>query len=587
MNVNTYRQDEEKTRFSFSNFIRMLEFVKPYQKQLIISFLIGIFSNILLLLLPKIMEYAIDVSFIQKDFIQIVYLTIGMLVIIIIATWLTKIKRDKLLIVLDKVARDIKIAIFTKLQYLPNTYFDTRSHGKIYTRAATYPDEVASTFCYGLVQTLLDIINLFFVILFMVTTNWKLSLISISLSLVLIIVFIVLSPIRRRLQHIANDKTSNVNAYISESINGIRITQSFNREKKNEKILQDLEKKRILANKKVWYISNLNWALSGVFNTISMVIIFYVALKYMYPAISIGAIMAINSYSSRFWEPIEYLTSTYNEFMDASTYLERIFELLDEDLVINNSQSAKNIEIEGKIEFNNVSFSYDEKNPVLEGFSMRVEKGEKVGLVGETGCGKSTVLSLISRFYDVTKGQILIDDVDIRNIKLSSLRGQVSMMLQDNFLFSRSVMENLTLGKNISLEKVEEICKKLEIHDFILSLENGYDTILRNNASNLSSGERQLLCIARIMIQDPKILILDEATSNIDLKTEKRITHALKLVSEKRTTIIVAHRITTIKNCDKIIFIKNHQNKEEGTHEELMKRKGEYYRLYTHQGFEK
>ena len=533
------------------------------------------------------MEYAIDVSFIQKDFIQIVYLTIGMLVIIIIATWLTKIKRDKLLIVLDKVARDIKIAIFIKLQYLPNTYFDTRSHGKIYTRAATYPDEVASTFCYGLVQTLLDIINLFFVILFMVTTNWKLSLISISLSLVLIIVFIVLSPIRRRLQHIANDKTSNVNAYISESINGIRITQSFNREKKNEKILQDLEKKRILANKKVWYISNLNWALSGVFNTISMVIILYVALKYMYPAISIGAIMAINSYSSRFWEPIEYLTSTYNEFMDASTYLERIFELLDEDLVINNSQSAKNIEIEGKIEFNNVSFSYDEKNLVLEGFSMRVEKGEKVGLVGETGCGKSTVLSLISRFYDVTKGQILIDDVDIRNIKLSSLRGQVSMMLQDNFLFSRSVMENLTLGKNISLEKVEEICKKLEIHDFILSLENGYDTILRNNASNLSSGERQLLCIARIMIQDPKILILDEATSNIDLKTEKRITHALKLVSEKRTTIIVAHRITTIKNCDKIIFIKNHQNKEEGTHEELMKRKGEYYRLYTHQGFEK
>lgn len=581
--VNNYKKDEEKTKFSWHNMTRMLEFVKPYKKELFISFSIGMLSSLILLIIPKIMAYAIDVTFANKDFMQIILLTFIMLGIVLLSVFLTKIERDKMIIALDKVSYDIKLAIFIKLQYLPNSYFDTKSHGKIYTRASEYPDDVSMIFCYVIVQGLLDIINLIFIIIFMLLTNVKLALISIILSIFLVIIFIFLAPIRRKLQHVVNDKSSNVNAYLSESINGIRITQSFNREETNEGILKSLEKDRLKAQKKIYFIGNLNWSLAQVFSLISFVLTYYIGLRYFYPAVSLGTIIALDSYSSRFWDPLEYITSSYSDLMDASTYLERIFELLDEPLIIENSKKAMNIDINGDVEFKNVVFSYDKKEKVLNHVNLKIQAGEKVGLVGETGCGKSTILSLISRFYDPDDGEILIDGLNIKDIKLNNLRGSVAMMLQDNFLFARSVYDNLILAKKIKKEEVIKICKMLDIHDMIMNLENGYETILLNNGSNLSSGEKQLLCIARIMIQNPKILILDEATSNIDLMTEKKITNALDIVTKDRTTIIVAHRISTIKNCDKIILIKDHINYEEGTHKELMRKKGEYYKLYSSQ----
>lgn len=581
--VNNYKQDETKTKFSWQNMSRMLKFVKPYRKELYLSFFIGIISSLLLLISPKIMAYAIDVSFVNKNFMQIILLTFIMLGLVLLSVFLTKIERNKIVVTLDKVSFDMKVAIFKKLQYLPNTYFDTRSHGKIYTRATEYPDDVAAIFCYVIVQGIIDIINLIFVIIFMLITNVRLSIISISLALILVLFFIFLSPIRRKLQHIVNDKSSNVNAYISESINGIRITQSFNRENKNESILKELEKERVNAQKKTFFIGNLNWSLTGIFNYVSMALIYYVGLRYFYPQISLGTIMAIDSYSSRFWEPLEYITSSYNDLMDASTYLERIFELLDEPLVIENKNKAMIVNIKGNVELRNVVFGYDNSKKVLNHLNLKIKSGEKVGLVGETGCGKSTILSLISRFYDVDDGEVLIDNLNIKDFKLNSLRGGVSMMLQDNFLFARSVYDNLVLDKKVKKEEVIKICQMLDIHDTIMSLEKGYDTILLNNGSNLSNGERQLLCIARIMIQNPQILILDEATSNIDLVTEKKITKALEIVSKNRTTIMVAHRISTIKNCDKIVLIKDGINYEEGTHKELMKKKGEYYKLYSSQ----
>lgn len=581
--VNNYKKDEEATKFSWKNMSRMLEFIKPYKKELFISFFIGIISSLLLLVIPKIMAYAIDVSFVNKNFMQIVLLSFIMLGIVLLSVFFTKIQRDKMIIALDKVSYDIKVEIFKKLQYLPNNYFDTRSHGKIYTRATSYPDDVAGIFCYVIVQGLLDIVNLIFVIVFMLITNTSLALISIISAIILITIFIFLAPLRRKLQHVVNDKKSNVNAYVSESINGIRITQSFNRENENERILRDLEKERINAQKKTFFIGNLNWSLTHVFDIICIALIYYIGLRYFYPRVSLGTIIAIDSYSSRFWDPLEYITSSYSDLMDASTYLERIFELLDEPLVIENSKKSIILDIKGDIELKNVVFSYDKKKKVLNHVNLKIKAGDKVGLVGETGCGKSTILSLLSRFYDPDEGEILIDGINIKDIRLNNLRGQVSIMLQDNFLFARSVYDNLVLNKKIKKEEVIKVCKILEIHDMIMNLEKGYETILLNNGSNLSNGERQLLCIARIMLQDPKILILDEATSNIDLMTEKKITKAIDLVTKDRTTIMVAHRISTIKNCDKIVLIKDHINYEEGTHKELIKKKGEYYKLYSSQ----
>lgn len=584
--VNNYKKDEEATKFSWKNMSRMLEFIKPYKKELFISFFIGIISSLLLLVIPKLMAYAIDVSFVNKNFMQIVLLSFIMLGIVLLSVFFTKIQRDKMIIALDKVSYDIKAEIFKKLQYLPNNYFDTRSHGKIYTRATSYPDDVAGIFCYVIVQGLLDIVNLIFVIVFMLITNTSLALISIISAIILITIFIFLAPIRRKLQHVVNDKKSNVNAYVSESINGIRITQSFNRENENERILRDLEKERINAQKKTFFIGNLNWSLAHVFDIICIALIYYIGLRYFYPRVSLGTIIAIDSYSSRFWDPLEYITSSYSDLMDASTYLERIFELLDEPLVIENSKKSIILDIKGDIELKNVVFSYDKKKKVLNHVNLKIKAGDKVGLVGETGCGKSTILSLLSRFYDPDEGEILIDGINIKDIRLNNLRGQVSIMLQDNFLFARSVYDNLVLNKKIKKEEVIKVCKILDIHDMIMNLENGYETILLNNGSNLSNGERQLLCIARIMLQDPKILILDEATSNIDLMTEKKITKAIEIVTKNRTTIMVAHRISTIKNCDKIVLIKDHINYEEGTHNELMKKKEEYYKLYSSQAIQ-
>lgn len=581
--VNNYKEDEAKTKFSWHNFTRMGAFLKPYKKSLIITVILGILSSIILLFIPKIIAYAIDISFPKKSFVEIILLSILMLLLVIISVSISKIKRDKLIIVLDKVSNDMKVAIFKKLQYLPNSYFDTKSHGKIYTRASNYPDEVSYIICYVILQGILDVINLIFVLIFMLSINIKLSLISIILTVILISIFSFVGPIRRKLQHIVNDKNSNINAYLSESINGIRITQSFNRETKNESILKKLEQERISAVKNTLFVGNLSWSLSSIFNLLSMALIYYIGLRYMYPAISIGSIIAIDSYSSRFWEPIEYLMTSYSDLMDAGTYLERIFELLDEEITIKDSSKSKNIVIKGAVEFKNVTFSYDGKNDVLTNLNLIIKPGQKVGLVGETGCGKSTILSLVSRFYDINSGEILIDGVNIKDIKLECLRNNINMMLQDNFLFARSVYDNLVLDKKIELKKVIKICKMLDIHDMIMSLENGYDTVLLNNGSSLSNGERQLLCIARIMLQNPKILILDEATSNIDIKTEKKIERAIELVTKNRTTIMVAHRISTIKNCDKIVLIKNHQNYEEGSHEELMKKKKEYYKLYSSQ----
>lgn len=584
--VNTYKQDEEMPKFSFSNLSRMMKFVKPYWKDVILAFFIGLAASVLLLFIPKIVAYAVDVSFVAKNLSEIILLTLLMLVIVFVSTFLMKKKRDKLLIVLDKVSHDLKVEIFQKLQYLPNSFFDTRSHGKIYTRATTYPDEASAILCYVFVEILLDLINLIFVMIFMLTTNVPLSLISIMTAFLLALFFIAILPIRRRIKHKVNDKISNLNAYISESVHGVKVTQSFNREEKNTEIMRDLELEKFSAVRKAWFIGNLNWSLTGMFEIICMAVIYYVGLRYFYPVVPIGVIIAVDSYSSRFWSPISHLMSSYEEITEASVYLERIFELLDEDLVISDSATSKKMNIQGNVEFCDVSFAYVEGRNVLEHLNLSIEKGQKIGLVGETGSGKSTILSLISRFYDVTDGSILIDGVDVRDIQLDSLRGQVSVMLQDNFLFARSVYDNLVLDHPISFKKVQEVCKMLGIHDMIMKLENGYDTILLNNGSNLSSGERQLLCIARIMIQNPKILILDEATSNIDLKTEKQITQAMSLLMEGRTTILVAHRISTVRDCDKIFLIKDKKVYEEGSHLALMRKKGAYYKLYTSQSIE-
>ena len=584
MRVNKYSEDEKNTKFEFKNLIRMLRFLKGYESRLVIALLLSFTSSILFLFIPKICNYIIDVTIPNSNLKELIFLCIISLVIIVISLAIKKISYKIVVQIKRVVSYNMKNEMFEHLQYLPSTYFETRPHGKILTRLTSYTDNVSHVICDRLLSAVIETLNLVFVLIFMFTTNVPLTFVTLGFAIIFFVVFAILTPLRREKQLLLNNKISNVNAYMAECINGINITQSFNRESTNEAIYWDLETKRVTTAKGLYKYWNSGWAIGESTATIVEICMYLFGLTFFASTTSIGTIIAMASYSSQFWGPIRMINSIYVELMDSLTYLERIFELLDEPLVITNNDNAKKINIKGKIEFQNVTFGYTKDRIVLDDISFEISQNERIALVGETGSGKSTIVSLISRYYDVNAGKVLIDDINIKDINLFDLRRNVNVMLQDNYVFSRSVLENIKYANpNATNDIVIDICKKLNIHEWILSLKDGYNTILHSNGKEISTGQRQLICFARIMLANPKILILDEATSNIDLKTEKIVQQGIDEVLKNRTSIVIAHRLSTIVHCDRIFFIKDKKIKEVGTHEQLINKKGEYYKLYQAQ----
>lgn len=584
MKVNRYDQDELNTTFKFNVLKRSFRYLKPYKWRLLITTIISCLNGILALINPKLLQYAIDNTIPNKNFKELLNICIIGALIIIVNIIINVIKSRMMNRIKQSIAYDLKSDIFIHLQYLSANYYETRPHGKILTRATSYAETVAQSLCNDFIETILELINLIFVLIFMFTCHIPLTIFVLVFALLIALIFIKITPIRRQKQHIVNNKVANINAYLAESINGISITQSFNREEKNEEIFKDLEEERLDAINEALPFWHFGWATTHISSTIANIGIYLLGIIFFYPKTSIGTIIAIGNYSSKFWNPIRNITEIYSEIMDAITYLERIFELLDEPVVIENMENFKIKEIKGNIEFKNVYFSYIENITVLEDINFKISENEKVAFVGETGSGKSTIISLLARYYDVVDGNILIDDTPIKELELSSLRTQINVMLQDNYVFSRSIKENICYGnRNASFEDMEKVCQELQIDDWIKSLKNGYDTVLHNNGKEISTGQRQLICFARAILANPKILILDEATSNIDLKTEKLVQEGLNKLLKNRTSIIIAHRLSTITDCNQIMLIKDKHIYEKGTHQELMNKKGEYYKLYTSQ----
>lgn len=583
MRVNKYSVDEENTKFELKNLIRMLKFLKGYESKLILALFLSFISSILFLLIPKICNYVLDVTIPNNNFKQLIMLCIISLIVIVLSLVIRK-KSYKVIVHIKRiVAYNMRNEMFSHLQYLPSTYFETRPHGKILTRLTSYADHVSHVICDRLLSAIIEMLSLVFVLIFMFTTNVGLTFMTLAFALVYFITFAILTPFRRKKQMLLNNKTSNVNAYMAESINGITITQSFNREKLNEEIYWDLETKRIESVKDMYKYWNSGWAIGESTATVVEICIYLFGVV-VFSEATIGTIVAMASYSSQFWNPLRMINNIYVDLMDSLTYLERIFELLDEPLVIENSSSSKKINIKGNIEFKNVTFGYVKDQVVLDDISFKIKQNERIALVGETGSGKSTIVSLIGRYYDINQGEILIDNENIKDIDLFNLRKNINIMLQDNYVFARSILDNIKYANSLAPNKrVIDICKRLNIHDWIVSLKDGYNTILHNNGKEISTGQRQLICFARIMLSNPKILILDEATSNIDLKTEKLVQQGIDEVLKDRTSIVIAHRLSTISGCDRILFIKNKKIEEEGTHDELMAKKGDYYKLYQAQ----
>ena len=584
MEVNRYDQDEKNTSFSFSNYKRGLEYIKKYKAKLFIVFILNCISVITTLFITKMLQYVIDDVIPSTNYEKLFIMILIAFLLVLVSIILTKVYSKILAKVNQNIVEDIKNDLFSHIQYLSFNYYDTRPHGKILVRLTEYAEDVSTLITDKLVTTFLNIFNMLIILVFMFLTNVKLTLIAIIGIIVLSLIFAITARIKRNYKLLKNNKNSNLNAYLVESLKGIQTTQSFCREEKNQKIFNKLSEDWRNACCKSIKFGNIGWCSAQTMSHFVSATIYFVGAMFLYPSVSIGVIVAMGSYSSNFWQPIEDLFKTLDEFINSITYLERIFETMDEEIEIKDAENATDINLEGLIEFKNVTFSYIENRKVLDNISFKVEPREKVAIVGETGSGKTTITNLIGRFYDIDSGKILIDGKDIRNLKLNSIRKQIAIMQQENYLFSTSIMKNLKYGTdNITDEKVIEICKKLNVHNWIMTLENGYNTKLSNNGKNLSDGERQVLCYIRTIINNPKILIFDEATSKIDLKTEKMLQNLTKEMIKNKTIITIAHRLSTIVDNDRILFVKDKKIVECGTHKELMQLRGNYYNLYMSQ----
>ena len=413
----------------------------------------------------------------------------------------------------------------------------------------------------------------------------KLSLVVMAGIPLFLIIVLILKPAQRRAWQDVSNKSSNLNAYLHESLDGMKITQAFTREEKNAEIYNTLNTKMYKSWMKAQYTSNLVWVSVDNISTWVVGAMYLIGLSLLGPAVQIGTLIAISAYAWRFWQPILQLSNLYNTFINAVAYLERIFEMIDEPVTVDDAPDAETLpEIRGNVTFDDVTFSYDGSINILEHFNLDVKAGESIALVGPTGAGKTTVVNLISRFYNINSGRVLVDGHDISKVTLHSLRAQMGIMLQDSFIFSGTIMDNIRYARlDATDEEVIAAAKTVRAHDFISEMPQGYYTQVNERGSRLSQGQKQLIAFARTLLSDPKILVLDEATSSIDAKTERLLQEDLQALLKGHTSFITAHRLSTIKHCDRILYIANKGIAECGNHDELIAARGNYYELYTAQ----
>lgn len=517
---------------------------------------------------------------------QLVLLTIAFVGTIAVSITFSTIRSRIMTVVGQDIIFDIRTDLFKHLQELPFEYYDNRPHGKILIRVVNYVNSVSDMLSNGIINVILECLNMLFIMIFMFFVNVKLSLVVLSGLPIFAVIMMMIKKRQRKAWQDVSNKSSNLNAYLQENITGARVTQIFTREEENAQIFDRLSEKY----RKSWInavkYSNLVWPATDNVSTLVRAAIFVVGLLVLTPAaVSLGTIVAMTSYASSFWQPIMNLSNIFNNFINNIAYLERIFETLDEPATIADKPNAQDIgDITGEVKFDDVTFSYEQGKTVLEHISFDVKPGESVALVGPTGAGKSTVVSLLSRFYDLDSGKITIDGKDISQATLHSLRSQMGIMLQDSFIFSGTIYDNIRYGRlDATEEEIREAAKIVCADEFISEMKDGYMTEVNERGSKLSGGQKQLISFARTLLSDPKILVLDEATSSIDARTEKLLQQGLQRLLVGRTSFIIAHRLSTIKNCDKIMYIDNKGIAECGTHDQLIAKKGEYYKLYTAQ----
>lgn len=586
---NKYDIDEVmEDKFDINQLKRLFTYVRPYKGQLALALFLMLSSSALTMLFPTFIMKIMDEYIPAGNIHAIVQITIITVVIILYSCICIRWKIRITSRIGQEIVHQLRSDIFCHLQELPFSYYDERPHGKIQVRVVNYVNSLSDLLSNGIINTITDMCNLIFILIFMLTLHVRLTLICLCGLPILAAVIIAVKKKQRSAWQIQSNKQSNLTAYIAESINGIRVTQSFVRENENTSIFNRLSGNYRDAWMRAVKYNFLMWPCIDSISTVTTAIIYVVGISWISGelyGVTVGVLIAFSSYISRFWEPINTLASFYNSLLTAIAYLERIFETIDEPVNVKDAPDAVPMPpIKGEVSFQNVCFSYEDGVQILNNVNFTAKPGDTYAIVGPTGAGKSTIVNLISRFYNVDSGTITIDGTDISRVTLSSLRKQMGIMMQDSFIFSGTIIDNIRYGNlNATDEEVIAAAKTVCAHDFIMDMEDGYQTQVNERGSRLSAGQRQLISFARALLENPAILILDEATSSIDTETEILLQKGLNKLLEGRTSFIIAHRLSTIKNANCIMYVDKGNILEKGTHEELLAKHGEYYKLFMSQ----
>ena len=558
---NKYDVDEVlEDKFDLNQLKRLLAYLIPYRKRFVSVGFMMLSASAFTMLIPQFFQKVMDVCIPNKDMKGIAFYSFLTLLAAFYSAFSLRYKIKYTNQIGQQIIHDMRYDIFEHLQELPFSYYDDRPHGKIQVRVVNYVNSISDLLSNGILNTITDLCNLVFIIVFMLILNVRLTLVCLCGLPILAIVIVVIKKKQRTAWQVQSNKQSNLNAYIAESINGIRVTQSFVREDVNSGIFNNLSG----SYRKSWMRAVMfNFTMGPSIDIISIITtaaIYVLGVSWMIngeTGITVGVLVAFTAYIGRFWAPINTLAGFYNSLLTAISYLERIFETIDEPVVVKDREDAVEMPpIHGDVAFDHVTFSYEPGVPILKDVSFHANQGQSFAVVGPTGAGKTTLVNLLSRFYNVDSGRILIDGVDIAGVTIRSLRKQMGVMMQDSFIFSGTIMDNIRYGNfSATDEEVIRAAKTVCAHDFIMEMENGYQTQVNERGSRLSAGQRQLISFARALLADPKILILDEATSSIDTETEIILQKGLNELLKGRTSFIIAHRLSTIKNSSCIMYV--------------------------------
>lgn len=587
MAVNAIRDDEKSVGTSkVKTLLRLFRYLLAYKREIILVLLIMSGTVTISLLNPLIVERAIDVHISTGDSEGLIKLGIFAAIINVLFVILVKLRMYIMARMSGKVLLTIRQELYIHIQKLSFSFFDSRPTGKILARIIGDVNSLKDVLSNSVTTLIPDFITICAVVIIMLAKNYKLALASlISLPLLIIFLWVIQIYSHKRWQ-IHRKKSSNLNAFLHEDLSGMRIIQSFTAENETEETFDELLKEHrdsfvdaIVLNDAFGSAIDFCWGLG----TISL---YFIGIKVIgVETVKVGTLIAFGTYIMMFWRPLMNLSNFYNQLITNVAGAERIFEIFDtKPDIVDTSNVIELPEIKGDVSFRNVTFAYDEETKVLNNVSFNVTAGQTIALVGPTGAGKTTIVNLISRFYDIKEGDIYIDNYNIKDVSIESLRQQMGVMTQDNFLFSGTIKDNLRYGKlDATDEELIEACKAVNAHEFIMKLEKGYDTELKERGAGLSVGQKQLLAFARTLVSKPKILILDEATSSIDTHTELLVQKGIEVLLRGRTSFVIAHRLSTIQKADRIFVIDDGIIKEEGTAKELIEKKGLYYNLHMAQ----